>query len=64
MIENYGDKYLKAWVFPIMYSLFCDRNFHVWNESWVKRYDLPDGYDGWQAVDSTPQELSEGTASL
>ena len=35
-------------------------NFHVWNESWFKRYDLPDGYDGWQAHDGTPQELSEG----
>ena len=37
------------------------RNFHVWNESWFKRLDLPDGYDGWQAHDATPQELSEGT---
>lgn len=35
-------------------------NFHVWNESWFKRLDLPDGYDGWQAHDATPQELSEG----
>ncbi|KAJ8303644.1 hypothetical protein KUTeg_020040 [Tegillarca granosa] len=35
-------------------------NFHVWNESWFKRPDLPDGYDGWQAHDGTPQEVSEG----
>ncbi|XP_069113576.1 protein-glutamine gamma-glutamyltransferase K-like [Argopecten irradians] len=35
-------------------------NFHVWNESWFKRQDLPPGYDGWQAHDGTPQELSEG----
>ncbi|XP_064611555.1 protein-glutamine gamma-glutamyltransferase K-like [Liolophura sinensis] len=35
-------------------------NFHVWNESWLKRTDLPEGYDGWQAHDSTPQELSDG----
>lgn len=35
-------------------------NFHVWNECWFKRYDLPDGYDGWQVLDGTPQELSEG----
>lgn len=36
------------------------RNFHVWNESWFKRPDLPDGHDGWQAHDATPQETSEG----
>ncbi|XP_076448843.1 protein-glutamine gamma-glutamyltransferase K-like isoform X2 [Babylonia areolata] len=35
-------------------------NFHVWNESWFRRQDLPEGYDGWQAHDATPQELSEG----
>ncbi|XP_060071611.1 protein-glutamine gamma-glutamyltransferase K-like [Ylistrum balloti] len=35
-------------------------NFHVWNESWFRRLDLPSGYDGWQAHDGTPQELSEG----
>lgn len=32
----------------------------MWNESWFRRLDLPDGYDGWQAHDATPQELSEG----
>ncbi|XP_029637138.1 protein-glutamine gamma-glutamyltransferase K isoform X3 [Octopus sinensis] len=35
-------------------------DFHVWNESWFKRPDLPPGYDGWQAYDATPQEVSEG----
>ncbi|XP_030844293.1 protein-glutamine gamma-glutamyltransferase E isoform X2 [Strongylocentrotus purpuratus] len=35
-------------------------NFHVWNEAWMTRRDLDKGYDGWQAVDSTPQELSQG----
>lgn len=35
-------------------------NFHVWNECWFKRNDLPDGHDGWQVVDGTPQENSEG----
>ncbi|XP_041375251.1 protein-glutamine gamma-glutamyltransferase K-like [Gigantopelta aegis] len=35
-------------------------NFHVWNECWFKRPDLPEGYGGWQAVDATPQEVSEG----
>ncbi|KAF1632333.1 Protein-glutamine gamma-glutamyltransferase 4, partial [Eudyptes filholi] len=35
-------------------------NFHVWNDVWMKRMDLPAGFDGWQAIDSTPQELSQG----
>jgi len=35
-------------------------NFHVWNECWMTRPDLPEGYGGWQAIDSTPQEASEG----
>lgn len=35
-------------------------NFHVWNETWMSRMDLPTGYGGWQAVDSTPQEKSDG----
>ncbi|XP_022103039.1 LOW QUALITY PROTEIN: protein-glutamine gamma-glutamyltransferase K-like [Acanthaster planci] len=33
-------------------------NFHVWNEAWMSRPDLPPGYGGWQAVDATPQETS------
>ncbi|XP_038056774.1 protein-glutamine gamma-glutamyltransferase K-like isoform X2 [Patiria miniata] len=44
-------------------------NFHVWNDAWMARHDLPKGYGGWQAVDSTPQEYSDyvfrcGPASL
>ncbi|XP_064262584.1 LOW QUALITY PROTEIN: protein-glutamine gamma-glutamyltransferase K, partial [Passer domesticus] len=35
-------------------------NFHVWNDCWMKRPDLPQGYDGWQVVDATPQETSSG----
>lgn len=35
-------------------------DFHVWNESWCKRPDLPPGFDGWQAYDPTPQECLEG----
>ncbi|NXY34124.1 TGM4 glutamyltransferase, partial [Pomatorhinus ruficollis] len=35
-------------------------NFHVWNDAWMKRTDLPNGFDGWQAIDSTPQEQSQG----
>lgn len=36
-------------------------NYHVWNEVWMRRQDLNDHgeYDGWQAVDATPQELSD-----
>ncbi|XP_050952744.1 protein-glutamine gamma-glutamyltransferase K [Labeo rohita] len=35
-------------------------NFHVWNEAWMTRPDLPPGFGGWQAVDATPQETSQG----
>lgn len=36
------------------------RNYHCWNEAWMTRPDLPVGFGGWQAVDSTPQENSDG----
>ncbi|KAL1249313.1 hypothetical protein QQF64_020318 [Cirrhinus molitorella] len=36
-------------------------NFHVWNESWMTRPDLPPGNGGWQVVDATPQESSQGS---
>nr|XP_023651201.1 protein-glutamine gamma-glutamyltransferase 5-like [Paramormyrops kingsleyae] len=36
-------------------------NFHVWVEAWMRRPDLSgDFYDGWQVVDPTPQETSNG----
>uniref|UniRef100_A0A3B3ILZ2 Protein-glutamine gamma-glutamyltransferase K n=1 Tax=Oryzias latipes TaxID=8090 RepID=A0A3B3ILZ2_ORYLA len=35
-------------------------NFHVWNDCWMARPDLPPGNGGWQAVDATPQETSNG----
>ncbi|XP_021954113.1 hemocyte protein-glutamine gamma-glutamyltransferase [Folsomia candida] len=35
-------------------------NFHVWNDVFMSRRDLPKGYGGWQAIDSTPQEQSDG----
>lgn len=39
-------------------------NYHVWNEVWMSRPDLngsnDDFYDGWQAIDATPQEMSDG----
>ncbi|XP_022920675.2 hemocyte protein-glutamine gamma-glutamyltransferase-like [Onthophagus taurus] len=33
-------------------------NYHVWNDVWMARPDLPKGYGGWQAIDATPQERS------
>ncbi|XP_053429950.1 protein-glutamine gamma-glutamyltransferase 2 [Nycticebus coucang] len=36
-------------------------NFHCWVESWMTRPDLQPDYRGWQALDPTPQEKSEGT---
>ncbi|XP_063819264.1 protein-glutamine gamma-glutamyltransferase 5-like [Pseudophryne corroboree] len=35
-------------------------NFHVWCECWMARRDLPPGYGGWQVLDPTPQETSDG----
>ncbi|KAK6319620.1 hypothetical protein J4Q44_G00108310 [Coregonus suidteri] len=35
-------------------------NYHCWVENWMTRPDLKPGYDGWQVMDPTPQEKSEG----
>ncbi|XP_028659787.1 coagulation factor XIII A chain-like isoform X3 [Erpetoichthys calabaricus] len=35
-------------------------NYHCWNECWMTRPDLPTGFGGWQVVDATPQETSDG----
>ena len=35
-------------------------NYHVWNDVYMARPDLPKGYGGWQAIDATPQETSSG----
>ncbi|KAG9473940.1 hypothetical protein GDO78_004310, partial [Eleutherodactylus coqui] len=35
-------------------------NFHVWNEAWFKRKDLDPAYNGWQVMDATPLEKSNG----
>ncbi|XP_035914712.1 annulin-like [Anopheles stephensi] len=36
-------------------------NYHVWNEAWMKRKDLQNPhFDGWQVIDGTPQQLSDG----
>ncbi|NWV40334.1 EPB42 protein, partial [Grantiella picta] len=37
--------------------------FHVWNECWMARTDLPvPEYSGWQALDATCQEKSKGSS--
>lgn len=35
-------------------------NFHLWNELWMQRPDLPGDYGGWQVIDATPQTVSDG----
>ncbi|XP_063816603.1 protein-glutamine gamma-glutamyltransferase 6-like [Pseudophryne corroboree] len=39
-------------------------NFHVWVEAWFTRDDIGSFYDGWQVLDATPQERSEGIYKL
>ncbi|XP_069507355.1 protein-glutamine gamma-glutamyltransferase 6-like isoform X2 [Ambystoma mexicanum] len=34
--------------------------YHVWNEAWLERKDLGPIYNGWQVLDATAQERSEG----
>ena len=45
--------------FFVLKTFTCNRNFHVWNEAWMKRPDL-NNYVAWQAVDSTPEVISDG----
>lgn len=40
------------------------RNYHCWNEVYMLRTDLPDGLGGWQVVDATPQETSDGRTQI
>ncbi|XP_040186221.1 protein-glutamine gamma-glutamyltransferase 6-like [Rana temporaria] len=39
-------------------------NYHVWNEAWFTRPDIGSYYNGWQALDATPQEQSFGIYRL
>ncbi|XP_066443352.1 protein-glutamine gamma-glutamyltransferase E-like isoform X2 [Eleutherodactylus coqui] len=39
-------------------------NFHCWNEAWFVRTDLDPKYNGWQIIDTTPQEMSDGMYQL
>ncbi|CAG7831295.1 unnamed protein product [Allacma fusca] len=34
-------------------------NYHVWCEAWMQREDIGDLFNGWQVVDSMPQEFCE-----
>ena len=52
---------------PLQEDISADSiwNFHVWNEAYMARPDLPEqasgvSLGGWQAVDATPQEVSGG----
>ena len=54
VFDKKKDKYVKL---PGGDSIW---NFHVWNEVWMSRTDLGRGFDGWQVIDSTPQETSGG----
>lgn len=48
----------------MIWNIIClCRNFHCWNEVFLKRHDMHEKYSGWQVVDSTPQEISEGRTS-
>lgn len=35
-------------------------NYHCWNEVYMRRPNLPKEYEGWQVLDATPQETSDG----
>ncbi|NXW86999.1 TGM4 glutamyltransferase, partial [Alopecoenas beccarii] len=52
-LNEYGEKLTSM-------SLDSVWNFHVWNDVWMRRLDLPAGFGGWQAIDATPQEQSQG----
>jgi len=57
MIDKYFDEDGKPMEHANSDSIW---NFHVWNDLWFARKDLPDGRGGWQACDATPQERSQG----
>ncbi|XP_057196486.1 protein-glutamine gamma-glutamyltransferase K-like [Triplophysa rosa] len=54
--DFYLDEYFSLIEEPNQDSVW---NFHVWNDCWMARPDLPAGMGGWQAVDATPQEKSQ-----
>ncbi|GJQ79412.1 hypothetical protein Trydic_g16271 [Trypoxylus dichotomus] len=61
-IDRYYDENNEELDFDPMneYGMDSIWNYHVWNDAWMARPDLPLGYGGWQAIDATPQEPSSG----
>lgn len=61
-IDKYYDNELKELDFDPNNPMGEDSvwNFHVWNDVYMARPDLPAGFGGWQAIDATPQETSAG----
>uniref|UniRef100_A0A7M4EQ23 protein-glutamine gamma-glutamyltransferase n=1 Tax=Crocodylus porosus TaxID=8502 RepID=A0A7M4EQ23_CROPO len=55
-VDKYYDPYGRS--LPIGKDSSWD--YHVWNEGWFIRTDLGASYNGWQVLDSTPQEPSKG----
>jgi len=60
-IEVFYDHNLTSGVYKPIKRVHEDSvwSFHVWNEMYFDREDIENG-DGWQVVDSTPQEASAG----
>ncbi|MEQ2164643.1 hypothetical protein GOODEAATRI_008801, partial [Goodea atripinnis] len=55
---------LRQWLLSKFKPVRYGQNFHVWVECWMKRSDLSPEFDGWQVVDPTPQEKSEGRVGI
>ncbi|XP_065911871.1 protein-glutamine gamma-glutamyltransferase K-like [Dysidea avara] len=60
-IDFYYDKY---WNFLEDKSSDSIWNYHVWVDAWMTRPDLHGNYSGWQAVDATPQEISDYSGTM
>ncbi|XP_072259859.1 protein-glutamine gamma-glutamyltransferase E-like [Pyxicephalus adspersus] len=60
MIDEYYDEFGKS----INESADSIWNFHAWDEAYFTRKDLVSFYDGWQILDATPQEPSQGIFRL
>ncbi|XP_074868233.1 protein-glutamine gamma-glutamyltransferase 6-like [Carettochelys insculpta] len=54
------DKYYDSAGKSLNISRDSSWDYHVWNEVWLTRRDLGTPYNGWQVLDSTPQEQSNG----
>ncbi|KAM9296362.1 protein-glutamine gamma-glutamyltransferase E-like [Gastrophryne carolinensis] len=58
------DKYYDEFGNPLGDTTDSIWNFHVWNECWFVRKDLGSDFNGWQIMDATPQEPSQGLYRL